>query len=150
VILISHDRYLLDACADRLWLVADATVVVFDGDLDDYRDLVLVRRHRDAGAQPSQLRLDFRDSRVEARRLSAAKREELAPLRNRIKAAEIAMTRFAAEIARIDAELASDLVVRDPGKLAALAKARAHAVDALARSEEDWLEASTAYEGAQA
>jgi len=149
VILISHDRYLLDACADRLWLVADATVVVFDGDLDDYRDLVLGRRHRDAGVQSTHPRLDFRDSRVAARRLSAAKREELAPLRNRIKAAEIAMTRFAAEIARIDAELASDLVVRNPGKLAALAKARAHAVDALARSEEDWLEASTAYEGAQ-
>src|SRR5215469_13631154 len=142
VILISHDRYLLDACADRLWLVADRTAVVFDGDLDDYRDLVLGRRRRDA-AVPS------RDSRVEARRLSAAKREELAPLRNRIKAAETAMTRFATEIARIDAELASDLVVRDPGKLAALAKARAHAVDALARSEEEWLEASAAYEGAQ-
>jgi ATP-binding cassette, subfamily F, member 3 len=83
------------------------------------------------------------------RRLSAAKREELAPLRHRIKAAEIAMTRFAAEIARIDAELTSDLVVRNPGQLAALAKARAHAVDALARSEEDWLDASTAYEGGQ-
>jgi ATP-binding cassette, subfamily F, member 3 len=150
VILISHDRYLLDACADRLWLVADRTAGVFDGDLDDYRDLVLGRRQRDAGAQSSHSRRDVRDSRVEARRLSAARREELAPLRHRIKAAEIAMTRFADEIARIDAQLASDLVVHDPVKLAALAKARAHAVEALARSEEDWLEASTAYEGAQA
>jgi ATP-binding cassette, subfamily F, member 3 len=149
VILISHDRYLLDACADRLWLVADGTAVVFDGDLDDYRDLVLGRRPCDAGAQSSHSRRDVRDPRVEARRLSAAKREELAPLRNRIKVAEIAMTRFADEIARIDTQLASDLVVHNPGKLAALAKARAHAVEALARSEEDWLEASTAYEGAQ-
>ena len=150
VILISHDRYLLDACADRLWLVADGTAVVFDGDLDDYRDLVLGRRHRDGTAASRHSRLDGRDSRVEARRLAAAKREELAPLRHRIKAAEIAMTRFAAEIARIDTQLASDLVVRNPDKLAALAKARAHVVDALARSEEDWLEASTAYEVAQA
>jgi ATP-binding cassette subfamily F protein 3 len=110
------------------------------------------RRHgrgqRDGGAQLNHSRREVRDSRVEARRLSAAKREELAPLRNRIKAAEIAMTRFADDIARIDAELASDLVVHNPGKLAALAKARAYAVEALARSEEDWLEASTAYEGA--
>jgi ATP-binding cassette, subfamily F, member 3 len=150
VILISHDRYLLDACADQLWLVADGTVAVFDGDLDDYRDLVLGRRPREAGASSSHSRRDVRDPRVEARRLSAAKREELAPLRNRIKAAEIAMTRLADEIARIDAQLASDRVVHDPSKLAALAKARAHAVEALARSEEDWLEASTAYEGAQA
>jgi len=37
VVLVSHDRYLLDACADRLWLVADEAVTPFDGDLDDYR-----------------------------------------------------------------------------------------------------------------
>ena len=41
VILVSHDRYLIEACADRLWLVADGGVAPFDGDLDDYRRLVL-------------------------------------------------------------------------------------------------------------
>src|SRR6185437_619114 len=35
-ILISHDRRLLEACADRLWLVAEGRVRNFDGDLDDY------------------------------------------------------------------------------------------------------------------
>ena len=150
VILISHDRYLLDACADQLWLVADGTAVVFDGDLDDYRTLVLGRRDRDADAQPTHSRSGVRHSRTAGKRRSAAKREELAPLRSRIKAAEIAMTRFTDEIARIDAQLASDRIARDPGRVAALAKARADAVDALARSEEDWLEATSAYEGTQA
>ena len=37
VILVSHDRHLLEACADRLWLVADGTVREFEGDLDDYK-----------------------------------------------------------------------------------------------------------------
>ena len=37
MILVSHDRHLLEACADRLWLVADGKVTPFDGDLDDYR-----------------------------------------------------------------------------------------------------------------
>ena len=41
VILVSHDRYLLEACADRLWLVQGGTVKPFDGDLDDYRRRVL-------------------------------------------------------------------------------------------------------------
>ena len=41
VILVSHDRYLIEACADRLLLVADGRVAPFDGDLDDYRRLVL-------------------------------------------------------------------------------------------------------------
>src|SRR5512142_3197926 len=33
VMLVSHDRYLLEACADRLWLVANGRVTPFDGDL---------------------------------------------------------------------------------------------------------------------
>ena len=43
VILVSHDKYLLDACADRLWLVEAHTVKPFDGDIDDYNKYVLER-----------------------------------------------------------------------------------------------------------
>ncbi|HEY7384156.1 MAG TPA: ABC-F family ATP-binding cassette domain-containing protein, partial [Beijerinckiaceae bacterium] len=41
VILVSHDRFLIEACAERLWLVAGGGVKAFDGDMDDYRQLVL-------------------------------------------------------------------------------------------------------------
>src|SRR6201989_34003 len=41
VIMVSHDRYLIEACAERLWIVADRTVTSYDGDLEDYRRLVL-------------------------------------------------------------------------------------------------------------
>ena len=41
VILISHDRHIIETCADRLWLVAEGTVKPFDGDMDDYTALVL-------------------------------------------------------------------------------------------------------------
>src|SRR6201995_3914445 len=44
VIMVSHDRYLIDSCADRLWLVADRTVTPWDGDLDEYRRMVLSDR----------------------------------------------------------------------------------------------------------
>jgi len=44
VIMVSHDRYLIEACAERLWVVADRAVTNFDGDLDDYRRLVLSSR----------------------------------------------------------------------------------------------------------
>lgn len=37
VILITHDRSLMELVADRLWLAADGTVKPFDGDMDDYR-----------------------------------------------------------------------------------------------------------------
>src|SRR4051794_37210861 len=41
VILVSHDQHLIEACADRLWLVGEGTVAPYEGDLDDYRRLVL-------------------------------------------------------------------------------------------------------------
>jgi len=41
VILVSHDRYLIEACADRLWLVAAGTCTSYEGDMDDYRQMLL-------------------------------------------------------------------------------------------------------------
>ena len=54
VILITHDRSLMELVADRLWLAADGTVAPFDGDMDDYARLVLDRAK--TGAAPSQVR----------------------------------------------------------------------------------------------
>jgi ATP-binding cassette subfamily F protein 3 len=148
VILVSHDRYLVEACADRLWLVADGQVTSFDGDLDDYRDLVLVER---GGAKASDLRRkpEASPGRAEIRRAAAEKRIEFAPLRRRIAEAEAAIKRFGQEIAGFDRALAEPgLFARDPTRAAALAKARADTAKALARAEDDWLEASAAFESA--
>ena len=43
VILITHDRSLMELVADRLWLAADNTVKPFAGDMDDYARFVLDR-----------------------------------------------------------------------------------------------------------
>jgi ATP-binding cassette subfamily F protein 3 len=146
VVLVSHDRYLLDACADRLWLVDKGTVAPFAGDLDEYRELIL-RGGAERGETPRERAGTARaPSRSAARRAAAEKRAELAPLRRRIAAAEAAIERLTAEIARIDAELVGGLFARDPAKAATLGKARAAAVAALAQAESDWLEASSAYE----
>ena len=71
VILVSHDRYLIEACADRLWLVADGTVTPYEGDLDDYRRQVLGR-----DGKPREERRDDepRVSRTDQRRAAAEKR----------------------------------------------------------------------------
>jgi ATP-binding cassette, subfamily F, member 3 len=148
VILVSHDRYLVEACAERLWLVADGQVTPFAGDLDEYGALVLAER---GGAQDSKGRkaAEAPRGRVELRRAAAEKRTVLAPLRRRIAEAESAVKRLGQEIAGIDAALADPtLFARDPARAAVLAKGRADAVSALARAEEDWLEASAAFESA--
>jgi ATP-binding cassette, subfamily F, member 3 len=54
VILITHDRSLMELVADRLWLAADGAVKPFDGDMDDYARFVLDRAK--VGSAPGQLR----------------------------------------------------------------------------------------------
>jgi len=143
-ILVSHDRHLIEACADRLWLVGEGTVVPYEGDLDDYRRLVLGREARKETAREERV------SRTDQRRAAAERREELKPLKRRIDKAEQAVAKLTAEIALIDSELAADLFARDPAKATALSKSRARAADALAHAEEDWLSASAEYEEAMA
>ena len=75
VILVSHDRYLLEACVDRLWLVAGGHVRPFDGDLNDYHRYVL-----SDGKQNTATKAAPRVAPAEARKAAAEKRIETAPL----------------------------------------------------------------------
>ena len=50
VILITHDRSLIELVADRLWLAADGHVKPFNGDMDDYARFVLDRARNGARA----------------------------------------------------------------------------------------------------
>jgi ATP-binding cassette, subfamily F, member 3 len=138
VILISHDRHLVEASVDRLWLVADGTVDPFDGDLDDYRRSVLDCRSAEASerSRPAPAGPASRQRRREA----ALKRRETAPLRRRIGEIEAWIDRLNVEISEIDRKLADpDLYARDPTDAAFLAKTRAHAAQKLATAEDEWL-----------
>jgi ATP-binding cassette, subfamily F, member 3 len=138
VIMVSHDRYLIEACADRLWVVADHAVTNYDGDLDDYQRMVLSAR-----SDPSPGRGG--NDRPQGRERS--KPEKRSPLKQKISAAEAEIERITDIIAKIDAALAlPDLFTRDPKQAAQLGKARANAVSALQRAEEEWLEASAQFD----
>jgi ATP-binding cassette subfamily F protein 3 len=144
VIMVSHDRYLIESCADRLWVVADHAVANFDGDLDDYQRMVLSTR----SARSDELPGRGGNGRPEKRdRTERGKPEKRSPLKQKISAAEAEIERITEIIAKIDAALAlPDLFARDPKQAAQLSKARANAVDALQRAEEQWLQASAQYD----
>ena len=149
VILVSHDRYLLEACADRLWLVQNGGVAPFEGDLDEYRRLVLATA--DDEGQDGASKSGERRSRTETRRAAAERRAELAPLKRRITALEAEMAKLGKRVGEIDQTLADPkLYERDPARAAKLAKERADAAGALAGAEEQWLELSGEYESAAA
>lgn len=143
VVLVSHDRYLLEACADRLWLVAGGRVTPFDGDLDDYRKLVL------SGDKASESKAPPQADRAEARRVAAEKRVETAPLRKRIADAEKKIAQLTKQLEKLDATLGDGtLFTTDPARAAELSKTRANVVGEIAQCEEDWLTASSALESA--
>src|ERR1700728_2939153 len=101
VIMVSHDRYLIEACADQLWVVADHTVTTYDGDLDDYRRAVLSTRgmrtsSRDRGGGE---RGNGRDKPQRNRN------EKRSPLKQRISDAEAEIARINAIISKIDTAL---------------------------------------------
>jgi ATP-binding cassette subfamily F protein 3 len=146
VILVSHDRYLLEACADRLWLVEGGTVKPFNGNLDDYRRCVL----SDSGteAQPAVKAAPRLDAAT-ARRAAADKRAETAPLRKRVTKAETELAQLTRQLHKLDLTLADGgLFAREPARAAELSKTRANVVDAIAKAEEEWLAASAALETA--
>ncbi|MBV9078685.1 MAG: ABC-F family ATP-binding cassette domain-containing protein [Methylobacteriaceae bacterium] len=141
VILVSHDRFLLEACADRLWLVGGGTVRPFEGDMDDYRRFVLSGEDAPPPSREAEEPAFQRPpDRTEERRAAADRRAAAAPLRKRLHALEIRMDKLGTAIGKIDAALAGGRAyAENPAKANELARMRADAAAALAGAEEDWL-----------
>ena len=142
VILISHDRHLIEATADRLWLVKDGDVAPFDGDMDDYRRLVtgstVDRRER---------READKASKAERRREAAQRRAALEPVAKEIKATEGLMERTRQRLDAIEDQLADPgLYDKDPKAVTQLSKERAELAATLGLHEERWLDLSARYE----
>jgi len=150
VILISHDRHLIEATADRLWLVRNGTVKSYDGDMESYRALLLEER----GARTAERRDDRSDgdakaSRTDQRRAAAEKRAELAPLKKTMVAAEKLVEKLTKEIAALDALLADPaLYTQDPARAQGAAQQRGQLSKQLGEAEESWLQATEVYEDA--
>lgn len=147
VILISHDRHLIEATVDRLWLVNGGTVAPFDGDLEDYRSIVVASsRKKD---DKSSTNVDDSVSKSDQRKANAEKRASLAPLKKRINEAEALTAKLEKLIQALDVELADPkLYEKSPTKAAEKAKQRSDAAVKLAETEELWLDLSSQYEEA--
>ena len=128
-ILVSHDRRLLEACVDRLWLTANGTVRPFEGDLADYSRFVLGQAD-----EPQQKR-----KREYHAPLPAPRREP--QLKLKIAALEDRMSRFHDLLRRVDEALAqASTRGGDALKVADLAAKRAELERALMAAEEAWFD----------
>jgi len=152
VILISHDRHLVEATVDRLWVVAGGTVKSYDGDMASYRaELLSERGARGPASKAAGPASAEKTDRASERRLAAERRSELAPLKKVVRAAEERIEKLNGEIARLDAVLADEKVyTSDPALAQKAAHDRGRVAKQLQEAEEAWLAASEAYESAEA
>jgi len=148
VILITHDRSLMELVADRLWLAANGTIEPFDGDMDDYARFVLDRA-RMAARAPTQVREP--EAKAAPPPPPPKAKVPTGTARRRAENAEATLARAMEELARIDSALTDPTVfAKDPAKAAELGRLRDAAEAAVEKAEAEWLEAQEAYEALRA
>ncbi|MFC1749866.1 ATP-binding cassette domain-containing protein [Pseudomonadota bacterium] len=142
LITISHDRHLLRSVTDTLLLVKEGTAIEYEGDLDDYRQTILSRTQSDGPAKEASE--NSSSARRDRKRQEAEKRQQLKPLRDKLKKFEKAMDKLQKEKAGIDEQLAApDIYNHDnKDKLKELLLEQGKVVQTLEETEEQWLEVS--------
>ena len=145
VLVISHDRNLLESVVDRLWLVNDGTVAPYEGSLEDYRQFQIEKSR-----PPKKVKTSPENDKTTARKTSAEARAKLAPLKQAIIKIEADMEKGKAALKKIDAALAQpDIYTTAPDKAVELSQTRATIQSRLETLEDKWLEVSDALETAQ-
>jgi ATP-binding cassette, subfamily F, member 3 len=164
LVVVAHDRHLLKACADQLWLVADGGLREFDGDLDDYKQWAreYARNRLKYGTEPQNLpassgesgsnsppMVDFgasKPDRKEQKRVEAAARQNKAsarkPLEQKLADLELKLKGVVAERDNIEQWLASESAYTDDNKarLQEMLKRQGEVVAEIADLEWRWFE----------
>lgn len=153
LILVSHDRHLLEAIADKLWLIDDGNVSEFNGDLNDYQEF-LNKKNREykeklnekIQKQPKQNLVSEKAKAQtyktkEQKKLEAQKRQSLRPLKLAIEKLEKQMEKIKKSLADIDTTLSDlELYSKEPEKVEILSIERAKLSDELDECEIAWIE----------
>jgi ATP-binding cassette subfamily F protein 3 len=165
VILISHDRHLVEASVERLWIVKDGSVLPYDGDMDSYRKEVLKGNRKQ---KPSELSEQQGDevgpesksqsaqppqpvmNKQQRRREKAERRKALEPLKQKIKQAEKEIAQLNAKLEDIEKQLAAPgLFQENAARGEELGQTRSAIEKKVETLEESWMALSTQYEEAR-
>jgi ATP-binding cassette, subfamily F, member 3 len=145
VVIVSHDRFLLDSSCDRLWLVADGAVTPFEGDLDDYARLILDSRNLDKDAS----RESVASSPQKPVAAQAKPKVSMQHVKKRIETLEVQMGKLQALLDRVDQAMANpNLFIANPERAEQLSRDRAGLAEKLAEAENAWISAQEELEDA--
>ena len=138
VLLVSHDRHMLEATADRLVLVDEGTAKEFDGTIDDYIALILGNSAKEKAAKANK---------KNDRKAAAEAREKAQVLRKGAQAIERDLARLTEQRDALDAAMAGQA---SPAlaklTMAQLMKRRASLDTEIEVAETKWMEANEALE----
>ncbi|MHA1597963.1 MAG: ABC-F family ATP-binding cassette domain-containing protein [Alphaproteobacteria bacterium] len=147
VILVSHDPHLIELVCDRLWLVNDGKCEPYDGDLGDYRQMLLDAR-RSSGRSGGKG--NSGKSRKQIRQEKAQARAETANLRKTAKQAEAKVAKLEQRKAEMEARLANPEVYQgSTAKLQELQVKLGEVKAELAGAEETWMKTAEKIEASE-
>jgi ATP-binding cassette subfamily F protein 3 len=152
LILVSHDRHLLNNTVDQFLIIRGGKVEFFDGSLEDYEKLVLEGGAKKAEAAPKASNAVAEAQGVvkkEQRQQSAQAREQLKPLKDKIKKLEQQLEKDSAQLAALEQQLTDVELYSDANKakLAKLVQQQGELKRKVSDTEEQWLLATTELEG---
>jgi ATP-binding cassette subfamily F protein 3 len=143
LIVVAHDRHLLQAATDQWMLVADGVVRPFEGDLDDYKDWA--RQYHARGGKAEAKKEQPAGNRKEERRAEASVRRREAeakkPFEKRLAAIEKELEPLTREAAETETWLASAQAYEETNRdrMQAALRRRGELAETVAKLEEDWL-----------
>ncbi len=138
VVIVSHDRSLIRAVANELWLVADGEARLFDGDLEDYKSWIETRRPRETTTQARQGKPPTQSAPRPNRKALQSKQSKL----------EAVLATAHSALAIVNQQLADPATYASPDrdKIGELNAEHARLKAKVAELEESWLELEMAME----
>lgn len=136
VILVSHDTHLVETVADRLWLVKDGTVTSYEGDMDDYKKLIMQNAKMQKPAK------DKANSDKKSSKQDQKKRANPVKLKHQAKELETQIEAYQKQRDKLEARMAApDFYSKHKGEeIAKITNDLSAIIDNLASAEDQWLE----------
>jgi ATP-binding cassette subfamily F protein 3 len=167
LVLVSHDRHLMSNVVDEFYTVHQGRVSEYDGDLDDYSRWMLeqgkmggsdvmpgkkakavsadnAEKKPEQTAAPAVAPVRGSVDKKDARKLAAAQREQVAPLRREVRTLELSIDKLGKELAQLEEKLGDSTLYEDARRddLAQLLRQQGYCKAELSQAEEKWLEKS--------
>lgn len=145
IILIAHDRYLLESCVDEFYIVANNSVKDFDGDIDDYQQWLNDEKKltfKNAKVDSSNGAADANIDKKQQRREQAELRKKAAPLKKQAEKFEKKVTQYQTELDEVEAVLADPDIYQAENKtqLNELIRKQAKLKSEIEENEMQWLD----------